>query len=136
MFWTTEFKRARFFSESKFIFSCVRTDVKICVQSLWQRYEISSEIRDICQFLVLFWYILLVVLLTCSCRRLIFLLDYHFSLPCLHITCSIFSRIKFRQNLSFNGSTFAHFSYSLRFSCSVSSISLFETLFRQRNKQA
>ena len=71
-------------------------------------YEIPSEIRDICQFLVLFWYIVYVVLLTCSCCRLysskyfvpISFLYLHFSLPCLHRTCSIFSRIKFRQFLS------------------------------------
>ena len=32
--------------------------------------ETSCEIRNICQFLELFWYIVHVVLVTCSCRRL------------------------------------------------------------------
>ena len=89
--------------------------------------EIPSEIRDICQFLVLFWYIVYVVLLTCSCCRLysskyffpISFLYLHFSLPCLHRTYSIFSRIKFRQLLASFYDTFAHFSYSLIFQFSA-----------------
>ena len=106
--------------------------------------EIPSEIRDICQLLVLFWYIVRVVLLTCTCHRLysgkyffpISFLYLHFSLPCLHRTYSIFSRIKFRQLLSkllwqhlYTLFIFSHISvFSLY-------ISLFETLFSQGNNK-
>ena len=111
---------------------------------LTQIQEIPSEIRDICQFLVLFWYIVHVVLLTCSCRRIysskyflpISFLYLHFSLPCLHRIRSIFSRIKFRQLLSKllwqHLCTLFIFSHISVFSLYIS---LFETLFNQGNNK-
>ena len=65
------FKRVRFFWYFKFIFSCVRTGVKIWLQNLWQTYrKFPVKIEIFVNFLILFWYIVNVVLLTCSCRRL------------------------------------------------------------------
>ena len=61
------YKSARFFWEFKFIFSCVRTDVKIWLQNLWQRYrKIPVKLEISVKFLVQFWYTVHVVLLTCS----------------------------------------------------------------------
>ena len=65
------YKRVSFFWEFKFIFSCVRTDVRIWLQNLWQRYRTFPVKLEISvNFLVQFWYIVHDVLLTCSCRRL------------------------------------------------------------------
>ena len=65
------YKRVSFFWEFKFIFSCVRTDVRIWLQKLWQRYRTFPVKLEISvNFLVQFLYIVHDVLLTCSCRRL------------------------------------------------------------------
>ena len=65
------YKRARFFWEFKFIFSCVRSDGKIWLQNLWQRYrKFPVKLEISVNFLVLFWYTVHVVLLTCLYLRL------------------------------------------------------------------
>ena len=142
----SSYKRVRFFWKFKFIFSCVRTDVKMWLQNLWHRYRkfpVKLEIS------VNFWYcfgtqymlfclhvhatdFILVSILSIS------FLYLHFSLPCFHGTCSIFSVGSNSDSIwvSFYGSTFAHFSYSLRFWFSTFNISLLEILFSQGNKQA
>ena len=96
--------------------------------------EISSEIRGICQFLVLFWYIVHVVLLTCSFRRL-YSSKYFCSFPsyiCILVCHAFIEPVTFSvgSNLDniwtkFYGSAFSHFSYFLRFRFSAFNISLF-----------
>ena len=131
-----------FFCEFNFIFSRVRTDIKIWLQNLWQRYRKPPvKLKIYVNFLVLFLCIVHVLLLTCSCHRLyssncflpISFLYFNFSLPCLHRSSSIFSVESKSDSISasFYGSTFAHFSYSLRFWFSAFNIEFFEILLRQ-----
>ena len=63
------YKRARFFWEFELIFSCAKNDVKIWLESLWQRFRkfpVKLEYRYL-SILVLFWYIVHV----CSAYMLI-----------------------------------------------------------------
>lgn len=104
--------------EFKSIFSCAKTVVKIVLQSLWQRYRNFSMQLNVPAWT--WYYFGILCMLFCLHVHvpdvtLVYkyfcplLSDLHFSLPCFHRNCFIFSRIKSRQHLNFNGSIFAHF---------------------------